>query len=200
VDGAHVADLVRALVAGATLPPPVVNKDTMQIVDGVHRTRAHARVFGDESKIDVDVRAYKNKAAMFEEAVLLNSAHGRKLDRHDQARIVIIGTRMRMSRARIAAAIRVKEADIERLAVRVVVHEKTKQRIPSKRGLKFMAGAEVSDSQLDVIQSVRSAEAGRLALELTGLLREQLVDWSDERIVSRLRELMEVLGGALAVA
>ena len=92
VDGSHVADLARALRAGVVLPPVVADRATRRLADGWHRRRAAIRVHGAEAPIAVRFRDYADEAALFADAVELNSQHGRRLDRQDQIRVTVLAS------------------------------------------------------------------------------------------------------------
>ncbi len=195
VDDSHVGDLTRALQAGHTLPPIIADAKSLRIVDGFHRRRAYIKFAGDEAAAFVELRRYKDEAALFLDAVSLNSSHGRKLDRHDQTRVVLRLRELQVPDQRIALQLHVPEPTIQQLALRVVMAPAGV--LPSKRGLEHMRGKEMSESQVSVMGSVRSAEAGRLCLELTRLLDADLVDMSDDTIIQRLKALSEAIERAL---
>lgn len=196
VDDTHVSDLVRALQAGATLPAIVADRSTLRIVDGVHRRRALLKHFGEPATADVDFRDYPDDAAFFLAAVALNAQHGRKLDRHDQTRVVLRLQELNVEDRIIAATLHVPEPEIRTLQLRVV-YGPSGAAEPSKRGLEHMRGQQMTTVQIQTMRSVRSAEAGRLALELTRLLDAGLVDFTDGTVVARLRELAKTISRAL---
>lgn len=201
VDSGHVSDLLRALKSGATLPPPIADAKSKAITDGFHRVRAYRRHLGTGGEIEVDLRTYKNKREMFLDAVELNSAHGRKLDRHDQARIVTLAKKMRIAKDVIAVRLHITEKAVEQLKVRVVIDSETNERIPNKRGGEWMNEMTLTPEQIsEGIRPCRSLEVGRLAIELTRLLDHDLVNWKDEQIVGRLRKLSDRLDEALQVS
>jgi len=195
VDDGHVGDLVRAVNSGEELPPIVVDEKTMRIVDGFHRRRAYLRAVGEEAMAVVDLRRYKNDAEAFLDAVALNSAHGRKLDRHDQTRIVLKLRELHVPDNQIAVTLHVPEPTVQQLSMRIVMVQAGVR--PFKRGLEHMRGQTLSNEQMAVVDSVRSAEAGRLSLELTRLLDAGLVDLTDPQIVERLTILRRQIDLAL---
>lgn len=195
VDDSHVSDLVRALQSGRALPPIIADAESKRIVDGFHRRRAYLKHFGEEATAPVELRTYADEAALFMDSVELNSAHGRKLDRHDQTRIVLKMRELNIGDQQIALTLHVPEPVIQTLSIRIV-HSPSGP-IPSKRGLEHMRGQQLTGEQVAVMESVRSAEAGRLCMELTRLLRAEMVDLSDEQIVSRLRELQQAIEESL---
>lgn len=195
VDDSHVGDLVRALQAGQTLPPIVAEAKSLRIVDGVHRRRAYLKHLGEEATAAVDLRTYESEAALFLDAVALNSAHGRKLDRHDQTRIVLRLRELKVPDQEIAINLHVPEQQVRQLSVRIIMAPSGP--LPSKRGLEHMRGTSMTQEQVSVMDSVRSGEAGRLCLELTRLLDAGMVNLEDEAIVSRLRNLQVAISHAL---
>lgn len=196
VNDMHVRDLLTALTAGATLPPIIAEAKTFRIVDGFHRYEAFSKHLGTAGVVPVELRTYASDAALFLDAVALNSGHGRKLDRHDQTRIVLRLRELHVDDQTIAVTLHVPEPEIPILAVRVL-HDSTGQRIPLKRGLQHLRGQKLTANQIKVVSSVRSGEAGRLCMELSGLLREGLVDLTDHRIVTQLQELAHHIEEAL---
>lgn len=195
VEEVHVNDLVRALQAGATLPPIIADAETLRIVDGFHRRRAHLKHAGDDATALVELRRYRSEAELFKDAVALNSAHGRKLDRHDQTRIVLKLRELHVPDTEISVVLHIPEPVVETLALRIV--QAPTGPIPSKRGLEHMRGQGLTANQVSVMGSVRSAEAGRLCLELTRLLRADMVDLDNPQTVARLRELVAALEDSL---
>jgi hypothetical protein len=195
VDDAHVSDMVRALESGQELPPIIADAKTVRIVDGVHRWHAFEKKLGPDAKVPVELRTYKTEAALFLDAVTLNSAHGRKLDRHDQTRIILRMRELKVNDMNIALALHVPEPTIQKLSLRIV-HTPSGPR-PSKRGLEHLRGESVTEEQMSVIESVRSAEVGRLCLELTRLLEADLADLNDPGVIDRLRKLEGAIGAAL---
>lgn len=197
VDDTHVSDLARALASGEKMPAIIADRKTKRIVDGFHRRRAYLRHFGENAEAEVEFKNYASEKEMIEDAVALNSRHGRKLDRHDQTRIVLILARHGVSTDEIALLLHIPEPMVTELNLRVLTMPGG-QSMPSKRGLEFMRGQRVSKKQQEVIGSVRSAESGRLALELTRLIRAGLVDVDNEGVMNRLRDLSEALTELLA--
>lgn len=197
VDDSHVSDLVRALQAGRTLPPIIADAKSKRIVDGFHRGRAHRKHFGEEAMVQVEFREYASDAELFLDAVELNASHGRKLDRHDQTRIVLRLRELHVPDQQIAIRLHVPEPTIQHLAIRVVLTP-SGDAMPSKRGLEYLRGERMTSEQVTVVGSVRSAESGRLCLELSRLLDAGLVDLDNAVIVERLQTLAVSIQTALA--
>jgi len=119
VDEQYVSQLAEALRAGASLPPVVADKASRRLVDGWHRVRAYRRVLGAAGVIDVELRTYPNEAALLFDAIAGNAGHGRKLDRIDQVRSVLLAESAGLAAEQIAAALRVTPERVRTLRIRV---------------------------------------------------------------------------------
>ena len=89
VDYTNVMRMVDAIKAGIELPPIIVDKKTMRIVDGFHRTKAHEKVYGESAQIRAIMREYKNDKDVFIDAVALNASQGLPLSPMDKAHVII---------------------------------------------------------------------------------------------------------------
>lgn len=197
IDQTHVQTLAQAIAAGATLPPIVAEDKTLRIVDGVHRRLAFLKVHGEEATAPVDLRKYKSDADLYLAAVALNSSHGRPLSRQDQTRIVLKLREFGVDDKTMSLNLHVPEPVIEKLAMRIVFDDAGAS-VPAKRGTEYLHGQHLSAGQLATLRSVRSAEVGRICIELEKLLGAKLVDLSDETTVHRLRSVMASIEVALA--
>jgi ParB-like chromosome segregation protein Spo0J len=86
ISGSTVQSLVDAIEMNDPVPPIVVDKASMRVVDGFHRYHAYKRL--KRESIPVVLRTYKNEAELFADAVRLNRAHGRSFDPYDLRRAV----------------------------------------------------------------------------------------------------------------
>lgn len=188
LDEVHISDLVRALLAGVDLPRIVVDAKSLRIVDGFHRRRAILSHVGTEATVKVEMRTYADDAAMFLDAVALNASHGRKLDRHDQARIVLRLRELHVEDAIIATTLHVSAPQVQHLSLRVVYDEGGRA-LAAKRGFEYLRGETLTAGQVTAMGSVRSGEVGRLCVELTSLLSAGMVDIANARIVEQLHAL-----------
>jgi hypothetical protein len=93
-------------------------------------------------------------------------------------------------------ALHVPEATVQMLALRFVTDSSGEQH-PQKRGIEHLRGQQLSDAQLSALKTVRSAEAGRLALELTRLIDNDLVDLEDRDVLVRFQSLAKSLAGCI---
>jgi hypothetical protein len=205
VDEVHVGTLVQALQAGATLPPLVADKASKKIVDGWHRARAYKRVLGADAVVDVELRAYASEDALLLDAIALNAAHGRKLDKIDQVRAVVLADQRGIATPLIATAMHIPQEKIEPLRVRVARAPSGSrgtvtgtQTVVLKRPLRHLEGHTLSEEQVKAAAGAPGTSYLLLAHQLRDGLRCGLVNLSDATLVAALRELQGALAGALA--
>jgi hypothetical protein len=168
----HVTDLRYALDAGAVLPPPVIDRATMKIVDGFHRIRAQRRHLGDEASIEAEVRDFADDAEMLLESARLNSPHGLPLGRYDQRVFAIKARKLGAADDDIAGALGVTPARL--LTISVMVAKSDNGDVALKGGTKHLGGSYLSPEQVAEIRRQRGAPARSKAAELTRMLRQNL--------------------------
>lgn len=203
VDTAHVANIVRALEAGLTLPLIIVEKAGKRIIDGVHRSRAYRQFLGENAVIEVEARTYKDENEMLLDAAALNSNHGLKLSAQDMTRVAVMLQERGVTLNRIAVALHVPESRIEKIIVRVAPTTKTlpecipgTKQIYLKPPVRWMAdrSARVTPSQAEALDRAPGTQYSLLVTQLRDALREGLIDPEDEG----LRELLVALKNELA--
>lgn len=199
VDGSHVLSLVQAIESGVSLPPVVACKKTKRIADGFHRRRALMRFHGDDVTIPVVLKAYKNDAELYAEAMMANSAHGRRLTSVDFSRAMTKGRALGMDDATIAKCLhltidKVTELVIDRSAKcgRITV--------PIKRTISHMAGKVLTKEQSAANDKLSGMNQAFYANQLITLIESDLLDKADERLIERLRVLHGLLDAILAAA
>ena len=193
IDGAHVADLARALRAGASLPPVVADRATRRLADGWHRRRASIRVHGPDALIEVLFKTYADEAALFADAVELNSHHGRKLDRQDQVRVAVLGERLGLDADRLGAILHIEPERVLELRPRVVFEEGDDLPVPIKPVVEHLIGQELTAEQM---QAMKSFSGNRVSQQTTQLLRvveAGLINLEDEPLCRRLHALARAI-------
>ena len=203
VDDSHVQALALALEAGCELPPIIADARSKRIADGWHRYRAHKRVYGPTGTIAVELRNYANEAAMVEDAVGLNAAHGRRLDSMDQTRAVVMLEKYDVPIDRIALLMHVPAMRVEKLRVRVaratVPCEATipgTKKITLKRSMSHLQGETLTREQAEAHDSMPGTSFLLLARQLKTALETKLVNLADEKLCAALRELKDAIAAA----
>jgi len=201
------ADAIRA---GATFPAPTVDRDTLRIVDGWHRIRAHKKVSSDEP-ITVDVVAFADEAALVCFAVEANSHHGRSYGTQDAIRAVSILNEHGISRAEAAKILSITEAKIDRMIetrvarasnMRITTtrpksarHDngETTHAVTLKPALKHLAGHELTAEQEDVNGYLSGLSQVYLVRQLSMLADQKLLDYDDKSLLHDLAQLRVLL-------
>lgn len=196
VSDIYVKDLVRALEAGAVLPIPVVDEATWRIVDGFHRVRAYRKHLGEEAKIQVEVRRYDSEGELFLDAARLNAGHGRKLDRHDQVRIVYRARELGVSDERIAVSLQVPAERVAELEVRIA-YGPAGAPVATKLGAEHLGGRTVTAEQINTIHRMRGAAIRRPIRELTELLESGVANLDDPAVRQQLAALAALITSRL---
>lgn len=202
VDEAHVANLVQAIRAGATMPPVVVDEASKRLVDGWHRARAYRRVKGPAGRIPAEVRTYPNEAALLIDAVALNASHGRRLDRIDQVRAVLLLEGAGVARTTIAATLQVPDERVEKLRIRIAHLDDPDtgeiRPVILKRPLLHFSGQEITAAQAAAQERQGGTSYLLQVRQLTEALENDLLNREDERLLAALHTLQGTLTRFLA--
>lgn len=201
VDDTHVGNLVQALRAGATFPPIVADAASKRLVDGWHRVRAYRRVLGAEGVIDVDLRKYGSEAEVLLDAIRLNASHGRKFDRIDQVRSVLLADGVGIPVDQLSFAMQVTTERIQTLRIRVALAPAPGDgtvtgtlKVALKRSMGHFADQQMTAEQV----AAHDSQAGTSFLlqvhQLRDALRYDLMNRADARLMAALDELIDELG------
>ncbi len=207
VDTTHVSTLCEALRAGATLPPIIVDKRSMSVVDGYHRVRAWRRVNGKDSLIPAEVVDYPDNMAMLIDATRRNAAHGRVLDAQDKVHVVRMMRDAGVAYTTIAEVLQITETAAESYNARVaeVVRRptynstlETKQYVPLKASVSHFAGRTMTPEQAEAHKSAPGTSYMLLVRQLRQGLEFGLVDDSNTTLREALVGLRTALDAYLA--
>jgi hypothetical protein len=198
VDGAHVSGLVHALEAGETLPPVIVDQDSKRIVDGFHRRRATLRAFGDDADIQCDVKRYACEKDMYIDAMRLNSRHGKSITGAERTGAVLKAHTFKIKLNTIAASLGVTTTRVEKILQTKVASVRNgkknrPRRIALKRCVSHLAGKTITRAQADAMDSLPGQPQSLLIQQLITLLETSSINMEDERVVSGLHKLRDVL-------
>lgn len=200
VDDAHVGAVALAVQAGASLPPIVADVSSKRIIDGWHRARAYRRVHGPSAVAEVELRRYSGEDEMLLDAIALNAGHGRRLDKMDQTRCVLLAEERGIGPSLIAHALRVP---VERVAPLRVRYAEAPRPVPGavpgttkvvlKRPVRHLEGTELSAEQASAVQSAPGTSYLLIVHQLRDALRHGLLNMADARLLDALRDLTSVL-------
>ena len=187
-----IESMVHALEAGKELPAAVANKSDLRVIDGFHRTEAWTKFGGAELKVPVDLRTFRSEAEMFEEAMRLNSHHGRRLTLYDIARCVIQGKELGLPVEQTADALHLTP---DRLISLTKPRMGTFHRKPVvlKRTLAHLAGETLSEEQAAFNEVAGGMDQVYYLNQVVGLLESGAIDMKRDSVVRALSRLSALL-------
>jgi len=192
----HVNELVQALEAGVALPPIIVDKKTKRVVDGFHRVRAYQRFYGADAEIPATSKEYESEAAMYLEAMALNSAHGRPLSTYDKARCIARAEELKLEPAVVAKALNTTVERIAELkAERIAFYDQ--KPVVLKRTTAHLAGSELEKEQLEYNVRAGGMQQTFYINQVIAMLEADVVDWDNGKVVNALKRLYDLLDKAL---
>jgi hypothetical protein len=193
LDSTNLARMKAALRSGFELPPIVVNKDDLRIVDGFHRTKAVLSVFGDGGKIKADVREYENDAAMFLEAGTLNAYQGLTMSPKDRAHFIIKCRRMKIPPAVIASALHIDVEKMQEFIKRRSAKTQDGEIIPLAAGsAKALHGKTLTSAQEHYARTANGCLPEMYISMLINALRADALVLT-EKTFARLQELVALI-------
>jgi hypothetical protein len=197
VNGTNVADLVAAMEAGIKLPPAIVDRKTLRVVDGWHRVKAALRI-DPEGEIAVTLKDYPSEAALFEDAIHLNAIHGQKLSHFDQARCMARAVELKMAPAQIAAAFGIT---IDRLSDLQLHKTATvgKTMVPIKHTAAHLAGQQITKAQAAAAAAAGGMSATFYVNQVIKIIEGDILEVDNEKLMERLRHLARLLESVIAV-
>ena len=198
VDDYHVSTIAEAVRAGNQMPPLVVGQlkghrtKTFLIIDGVHRSRAYRKVFGNNVSVPVTAKFYLSKAEMIFEAAQLNASHGRTLAMQDKTKCIVMLEKSGYSVDDISRALALTVERVKTLrAERVASHNDAM--VALKLTTRHLAGRDLSDDEMDYQSKAGGRPQSFYVNQVISMLEHETVDWTDTRLVDQLVELSRLL-------
>lgn len=194
IDTYHVREMLESLRAGKSLPPVLVDKASLRVVDGFHRVSAFMKFEGPDAKVPCVMREYASEKEMFTEAITLNASHGRTLTVYDKVRCLSVGLEMGLKRENLAEVLNLT---IER-AEGLLEYRVAAKGEPLKYTMRHLAGEKLTAGQA----SYNKDKAGGLDQlfyinQVINLLESGSVDWGRATVVAALKRLDSLLEQAL---
>jgi hypothetical protein len=190
--------IAEAIVAGVEMPPGIIDKKSRRIVDGFHRGRAYAKVYGDDAEMLVVEKNYANDAEMFLDAMRYNASHGCALDSSDRAHCIILSERLNIPLDAVAGALHMTTDKLSALRNGRIAKTSGGLSVPLKRTIQSFAGRRLTKRQVEANDKLSGMNQSFYANQLIELIESDLLDVSDENLMDRLRVLNGLLDGVLA--
>lgn len=193
VDAVQVRRMVAALEAGEEFPPILCDKRSLSVVDGFHRHHAYRRFGGEEVKVPVTFKAYKDESEMLLDSVRLNARHGVPLEPLDQARVILLAQDLGIALVPLAEALAVPLGKIESIIAGRIATGPDGVPVILKRTIKGHAGRRLSKAQVAVNDRLTGMRPEYYLGRVVELIRHGLLDMKNPRVVELLGELKEAL-------
>jgi len=188
-----------ALRAGFQLPPVIVNRADMRIVDGFHRTTAMIAIFGDDADIDVEFRDYKKESDIFLDAGMLNCRQGLTMSPKDRAHFILRCRKMKIPPAKIAAALSIDPKAMAEFIQKRSATTQTGEVIPLSAGATNLAGKTLTTEQEHYARTANGCVPEMYVSMLLNALRADTMVMK-EKTIAKMQELYDVIGRILEEA
>ena len=195
LDSTNLRQMKESLRAGFHLPPVVVNKADLRIIDGFHRTKAVLSVFGDDAKIEADLQEYADDAAMVLAAGALNAAQGLKLSPKDRAHFILKCRKLKIPPAAIASVLRIDEIRMKEFIAKRSAKTSGGEIIPLAAGARALAGKELTAVQEHFARTANGCLPEMYASMLLNALNAEALVLSDKTlsILGKLRDAIDLI-------
>lgn len=196
VDSTNVRAIREAIESGMVVPPIVVETETLRIVDGVHRRRAHQQLLDADAEVEVLMVKYDNEAELFAHAVQLNATHGKRLSAWDRLRCIELSRKKGLAWSSLAAALGTTESSLDKLEKDRTGYNREGRVVPLKRAARHMRGETLTDEQEVAQRKLGGNEARFYFQQITLLIESDLLP-REPTIVGVAQRAAQALSGWL---
>lgn len=193
LDSTNLSRMKDALRARFPLPPVIVNKKDLRLIDGFHRTKAYLAVFGDNVEMDVELREYKNDAEMFLDAGRLNAYQGLTMSPKDKAHFMIKCRKFKIPPAAIAEALGMDVEKMKEFIKKRSAKTESGETIPLPAGARNLAGKKLTPVQEHFARTANGCMPEMYTSMLINALKADALTLTDKTII-RLKELYDLIG------
>jgi hypothetical protein len=194
----HVRALMDAEEGGAEIPPILIDTKSKRIADGFHRATAKRRLYGDDAEIMVVKKRYRNEQDLLLDAIRLNADHGLHMDPCDRARAIILAVNLNIDADAVASALHVSVDKVNELKVNKTARTDGIT-VAIKNTIKHKRGQKLTRKQVEANTKLGGMNQAFYANQLITLIEANLLDTNDDRLMTRLQILHDLLDGVLAV-
>ena len=193
----------QAMRIGAQFPPLIVDKQTREIISGNHRYTSALAEYGEDHLIDVDMVAFKDRAAQLRCMADENAKHGMPMDGITRRRVALAMVNAGMSADEVAKVMNVPVNTLNKWGEMTVLvigrGGKPTRPVPVKGGIDLDQVKRMTEPQYDThMEHDKGVEARHMAQQLTRWLDNDWINWNDDRNVEAFDALKEALENALA--
>jgi hypothetical protein len=199
LDPFNLSGLREALRAGAKFPPVILDRATNRASDGFHRATATRLERGEDELIEVEFRDYPSNAALFEEAMLLNSRHGARLSSRDRTRCALLARELGISDAKTASLLQIRPEKLEQKLTIGVATSPDDKIVPIKAAaVPHLAAVRLTPRQTVGIERSSGHPIRVHIYQLRNALAQDLVNTADLELLHSLGELQAAISQFLS--
>jgi len=198
IDSCNVRQIAEALRAGVELPPIVVDKKSLRVVDGFHRVRAYQRVYGAVAEIPAELMTYKTDAAMFCDAVRLNARHGKQLSTYDQARCIAKAETYSLEPEVISSLLNMTIKRFSEMKMTKFATYKNEM-VALKNTSAHLSGKDLTDGEAEYNARAGGMNQTFYINQVIAMLETDTVNWDNQNVTNAIKKLYDLLGKAMMV-
>lgn len=196
IESFNVSQMAESLSLGHQLPPIIVDRKSLRVIDGFHRVRAYQKVHGLDAEIPVELRDYKNEKEMFFDATHLNANHGRQLSPYDRARCIVKAEALKIKPEVISSMLNMSLERIgEMKADRFATYQMKPQAL--KRTTAHLAGKDLTFEQAEYNIKAGGMHQTFYINQVIAMLEADTVNWENPKVVNGFKKLYELLNKAM---
>lgn len=192
IDGVNKKALVEALRSGSILPPVLLDRDSLRVIDGFHRHAAYTTVYGPDVAIDALLRPFASEREMFEEAIRSNIGRGVDLSPWDLMRCAELGEKWGIAPVRIAELAHWKPERFLEYQRSRQAHSLTGGTVALKRSLRHKVGRYLTETQMVAAEKVDGMPARYHIDQIIRLIESDLLDTQSDSLYGRVEYLVEI--------
>lgn len=183
----------QAMKAGAKFPPILVAlfQKRYYLIDGRHRIEAVKRLKQDY--IDCVIAKFKDRKAMYIEAVKLNVRHGKSLTTQDRVMIITKLQEFKLAESEISNIVAIPVDKIKPFVVKRVAHTLTGEPVALKAPITHLAGTEVPDDIEEQSKIISSRGDYQIYDQFIQLLENKLYNLRDKKVKAKLLHIKRLL-------
>ena len=197
VDAHHVSRIAEALRAGQVFAPLIAEKQSRRLVDGIHRRRARLLVYGADATGEVEWRTYPDDNALLLDAARLNTHHGLKMSRLDEAHCMQLALERGIPPENMADILGLTLQKYEELRAQRFATSPAGGPILLKRTNRHLAGRKLTPNQVKGNARTSGWSLAFHVDQVITAIQTGTADTADTAFVGRLRQLVVLAGDFL---
>ena len=194
----NIGQMVEALKAGAKLPPIIVERNSLRVVDGFHRVRAYQKAYGNDCDIPVKYQEYANDAEMFADSVRLNANHGRQLSNYDRAHCIAKAEALNLEPAVISSLLNMTLETLSEMKTERFATYKMQPQV-LKRTAAHLAGKNLTDEEAEYNIKAGGMHQTFYINQVIAMLEADTADWANPKVTNGLKKLHRLIDEAIKV-